>query len=106
MVGKLWWGGFGFRPRDLEQLIRGRRWKAVAVDPLWTYVHSSRSASALNLSTGGLYVRVAMRATGLQTAVYTSHRSLDSGLKKDTLFKSAAYVSPADHPRRRLGVPV
>lgn len=67
-------------PRDVEQLIRGHRWKAVDVDPLWTYVHSSTSAPALNLSTGGLHGRVAMGATGLPTAIYVGHKSLDYSL--------------------------
>ena len=37
MVGKLWWEGFGLRPCEIAQLIRGHRLKAVDVDPLWTY---------------------------------------------------------------------
>jgi hypothetical protein len=76
---KLWWEDFGFGPYELEQLTFGHGQGAVDADPLWTYVHSSKSRTAFNLSTGGLYGRVAMRATGLLTTVYRRHKSLDTG---------------------------
>lgn len=53
MVGNLWWDGFGFGPSDLTLLIFGHGQGSVDADPLWTYVHSSRSNAAFDLSAGG-----------------------------------------------------
>jgi hypothetical protein len=80
VVVKLWWEGLGFGPRNVDQLIRGYSLESADVDPLWTYVHSSGSAPALNLSTGGHYGRVANMAPGLLTTVHMGHKSFDPNL--------------------------
>jgi hypothetical protein len=55
VVEKLWWEGLGFGPRDPEQWSQDYGLVAMDADPLWTYVHSSSSSRAFNLSTGGYY---------------------------------------------------
>jgi hypothetical protein len=69
VVEKLWWEGLGFGPRDPEQWSQDHGLAAMDADPLWTYVHSSSSSRAFNLSTGGHYGCVAIWAPGLLTAV-------------------------------------
>jgi hypothetical protein len=77
--------GFGFTPRDPEQLIRGYRLAAVDADPLWMYVHSSQSRWAFKQSTGSYPGLVTVRASSPPTTVYVGPAALgDNSLSLET----------------------